>query len=161
MMRKASILVLLAVSSLLMGSWTIIGVEKSFVKEISESGLFNNFLYAIIFIVIINIILRAIKTGKKSLIIGIISIVVGIGISFTIVGTFGFWLFNTVIGWGLFGIILWVFLSALQGFAPGFIGVVPIGLYFAYHDPRLIMYYAIPALVADLLEAIVRREPKA
>ena len=160
-MRKVCMLVLLAVSSLLMGSWSIIGVEKGFVKEISEGGLFNNLLYAIILIVIINLILRAIKTGKKSLIICIISIVVGIGISFTIVGTFGYWLFNIVIGWGLFGIILWVFLSALQGFAPGFFGVVPIGLYFAYHDPRLIMYYAIPALVADLLEAIVRREPKA
>ncbi len=160
-MRIVSILVLLAVSTFLMGNWTIIGVEKSFVKEISENGLFNNFLYAIIFIVIINIILRAIKTGKKSLLIGTISIFIGIGISFTIVGTFGYWLFNIVIGWGLFGIILWVFLSALQGFAPGFFGVVPIGLYLAYHDPRLIMYYAIPALVADLLEAIVRREPKA
>jgi len=160
-MRKACMLVLLAVSSLLMGSWTIIGVEKSFVKEISESGLFNNFLYAIILIVIINLILRAIKTGKKSLLICIISIVVGIGISYTIVGTFGYWLFNIVIGWGLFGIILWVFLSAVHGFAPGFYGVIPIGLYFAYHDPRLILYYAIPALVADLLEAIIRKEPKA
>ena len=160
-MRKVCMFVLLAVSSLLMGSWSIIGVEKSFVKEISESGLFNNFVYAIILIVIINLILRAIKTGKKSLVIGIISIILGIGISFTIVGTFGFWLFNTVIGWGLFGIIVWVFLSAIQGFAPGFFGVLPIGLYFAYHDPRLIMYYAIPALVADLLEAIFRREPKA
>ena len=160
-MRKASMLVLLAISSLLMGSWTIIGVEKSFVKEISESGLFNNFLYAIILIVIINLILRAIKTGKKSLLICIISIVVGIGISYTIVGTFGYWLFNIVVGWGLFGIILWVFLSAVHGFAPGFYGVIPIGLYLAYHDPRLILYYAIPALVADLLEAIIRREPKA
>ena len=160
-MRKACMLVLLAVSSLLMGSWTIIGVEKSFVKEISESGLFNNFLYAIILIVIINLILRAIKTGKKSLLICIISIVVGIGISYTIVGTFGYWLFNIVIGWGLFGIILWVLISAIQGFAPGFYGVIPIGLYLAYNDPRIILYYAIPALVADLLEAMIRREPKA
>ena len=160
-MRKACMLVLLAVSSLLMGSWSIIGVEKSFVKEIAESGLFSNLLYAIILIVIINLILRAIKTGKKSLLICIISIVVGIGISYTIVGTFGYWLFNTVIGWGLFGIILWVFLSALQGFAPGFFGVIPIGLYFAYQDPRVLLYYAVPALAADLLEAIFRREPKA
>ena len=154
-------LVLLAVSFLLTGCWSIIGVEKSFVKEISEGGLFNNLLYAIILIVIINLILRAIKTGKKSLIIGIISIIVGIGISYTIVGTFGYWLFNTVIGWGLFGIILWVFLSVVQGYAPGFFGVLPIGLYFAYQDPRLLMYYAIPALAADLLEAIIKKKPKA
>jgi len=160
-MRKACILLLLVVSSLLMGSWSIFGVEKSFVTEMSAGVLFDYLLYAIILIVVINLILRAIKTGKKSLLICIISIVVGIGISFTIIGTFGYWLFTTVIGWGLFGIILWVFLSAVHGFAPGFYGVIPIGLYLAYNDPRIILYYAIPALVADLLEAMIRREPKA
>ena len=160
-MRKACILLLLVVSSLLMGSWSIFGVEKSFVTEMSAGVLFDYLLYAIILIVVINLILRAIKTGKKSLLICIISIVIGIGISYTIVGTFAYWLFSTVIGWGLFGIILWVLISAIQGFAPGFYGVIPIGLYLAYNDPRIILYYAIPALVADLLEAMIRREPKA
>ena len=159
--RKVGLLVLLVISSLLMGCWSIFGVEESYVKEISENGLFNILLYGIILVVIINLILRAIKTGKKSLFIGIISVIVGIALSHTILGTIGYWIFNAVIGWGVLGIILWVLLSAAQGFAPGFFGVIPIGLYIAYQDPRLLMYYAIPALIADLLEAIIRKKPEA
>jgi len=160
-MKKTGMLVILALSLLLMGCWPIVGAEKTYVKEIAESGLFNTAFFVVIVLVVINLIIRAIKTGKKNLLIGIVTIIVGIGFSYTILGTVNYWIFNAVIGWGQFGIFIWVFLSMAQGYAPGFYGVIPVGLYFAYHDPRLLMYYAIPALAVDLLEAIIRKKPKA
>lgn len=155
---KKTIMLTIVISLLLVGCWPIVGPEKSFVRGIAEKGLFNTELLILIILIIVNLVIRVIKTGVKSLLIGIVTIIVGIGLSYTILGTINYWIFNAVIGWGVIGIIIWLLLSAAQGYAPGFYGVVPIGLYFAYHDPRLLIYYAIPALVFDLLEALLRKK---
>lgn len=158
-MKKRNMLLLSALSLLLMGCWPIVGTEKTYVKEIAESGLFNTAFFVVIALVVINLIIRAIKTGKKNLLIGIVCVVIGVGVSYTILGTIPYWIFLKVIGLGQIGIGIWVFLSIVSGYAPGFFGVLPVGLYLAYHDPRLLIYYAIPALAADLLEAIIRKNP--
>lgn len=159
---KSKLLMLAGISSLMLSlqsCWQIFGPEKSFVKEVVEKGFFNTELMILFILIIANLVIRAIKTGKENLFIGIGSIIVGIGLSYTILGTLSYWFFNLVISWGTIGIILWILGSAAQGFAPGFYGVIPVGLYFAYHDPRLLIYYGIPALGFDLLEAIIRKNP--
>ena len=159
---KSKLLMLAGISSLMLSlqsCWRIFGPEKSLVKEVVEKGFFSTELVILFILITANLVVRAIKTGKENLFIGIGSIIVGIGLSYTIIGTLGYWFFNLVISWGTIGIIFWILGSAAQGFAPGFYGVIPVGLYFAYHDPRLLIYYGIPALGFDLLEAIIRKNP--
>ncbi len=62
-----------------------------------------------------------------------------------------------IAGLGIIGAIILILFGLFAGLAPGFMGTKPIILYLLYHDPILLMYVAITAQVADILDALRNR----
>jgi hypothetical protein len=99
------------------------------------------------------------KGGMAALIRGSANIALHIALAYTILGSFAYWLFSWVIGWGGVGIVTWIIFRALGGLAPGIAAAAPLGQYLFFRDPQILWYSALPAFCADLIEGIFSKNP--
>ena len=79
---------------------------------------------------------------------------IAIALSFTAVGALLYRAIVAMLGWVLPGEILVVVLAMVFGVAGNW-AAVPLGLFFAYHDPRLLHYVLFPSQLAGLLRFVV------
>ena len=141
------------------GCWPILGHEESFLKAIPEHGLYTLLFWILIILVAIDLLIRAVKVNMASLKLGVIFIIISMIIAYTILGSFSYWFFTLFADWNIIGIIIIIIGAFLTGLAKGFYGVIPIALYIIYHDPRLLYYLALPALIGDIIEALILKKP--
>lgn len=64
-------------------------------------------------------------------------------------------IFRWVIDLGAIAGIIYAVGSFLGGLAPGFLGAQGILLYLVYHDPRLIAYSLLPAVIGEVFDSLV------
>ncbi len=176
MTRRRWVLVLATVSLLgTTGCWSVLGRHEPFVKPVPEGGLFTTPAFWITVGLLGADLLVRIK-GKVArrggelnaahwligfgvmLLMMAITAAVSWLLTLTILGTFSYWLLSWIWSWGVIGIVVTIALGIVTGLAPGFAGASSLFLYVVYHDPRVLYFSTIPALAADVVEAMVRPE---
>jgi len=140
------------------GCWSLIGPERVYVRRIPQEGLYGVWFWLALLLWVGSLGLRFWRASTNGPVLKEVKKVLrntalSIAVSYTIVGTFVYWLLHKVLGWGTPAKVMLVILSVLGGLAPGAMSISGLVLFMLYHDTRLLYCTVIPGLVGDLLEA--------